>query len=47
MSAYKSDTMILDMYFDRNEDAIKETDKKYGAYLLSLGKNILHNREDS
>lgn len=47
MSAYKSDTMILDMYFDRNENAIKETDKKYGAYLLSLGKNILNNREDS
>ena len=47
MSAYKSDTLIIEMYFDRDENAIKETDKKYGAYLLKLGRNILYNRCDS
>ena len=41
------DEKIIDMYFDRNEEAISETDKKYGAYLCTLGMNILNNREDT
>ena len=27
------DSMILDMYFARSQNAIEETDKKYGKYL--------------
>ena len=41
------DEKIIDMYFDRNEKAISETDKKYGTYLCTLGMNILNNREDT
>ncbi len=26
------DSQILDLYFERSEDAIRETDRKYGAY---------------
>ena len=35
------------MYFDRDERAIAETDRKYGAYLCTLGMNILDNKQDT
>ena len=35
------------MYFARNEDAITETEKKYGVYLVAIAYNILKNSEDS
>lgn len=41
------DAQIIDLYFDRNEMAIEETDKKYGPYCHSIAVNILQNREDS
>ena len=41
------DTQIIDLYFARSEEAIVETDRKYGAYLYSIAYNILTNREDS
>ena len=41
------DEDIIEMYFDRDERAISETDKKYGAYLCTLGMNILDNRQDT
>jgi len=41
------DNKIVELYFQRNADAIKETDNKYGLYCFSIAKNILHNKEDS
>ena len=41
------DAQILDLYFARSEQAIKETDLKFGRYCLTIAYNILHNNEDS
>ena len=41
------DAKILDLYFARDEDAIRETDTAYGKRLHILAKNILQNREDA
>ena len=41
------DKEILDLYFARNEEAIRETDVKYGHYCFSVAWNILFDREDS
>jgi RNA polymerase sigma-70 factor (ECF subfamily) len=41
------DSVILDLYRARSESAISETAKKYGAYCLSIAKNILHSSRDS
>lgn len=41
------DFRILDLYFDRNESAIEETDKKYGRYCRSISYNILSSHEDA
>lgn len=41
------DTEILDLYFDRNEQAIAETQNKYGTYCFSIAYHILHDQEDS
>ena len=41
------DTEILDLYFDRNEQAIVETQTKYEHYCFSIAFNILHEKEDS
>lgn len=41
------DDQILDLYFDRNEAAITETDLKYRRYCEKIANNILGNREDS
>lgn len=41
------DAQIIDLYFDRNENAIKETDIKYGTYCHGIAMNILHSPEDS
>lgn len=41
------DKRIVELYFERNESAIKETDLKYGAYCYAVSNNILHNNEDS
>ena len=41
------DTAIIDLYFKRSEQAIVETDTKYGGYCYSIAYNILSNREDS
>lgn len=42
-----TDEQIIALYFDREETAISETDKKYGTYLLTIARNVLHTREDS
>jgi len=41
------DEKILDMFFDRNEDAIQETAQKYGNYCMTIANNILRNRQDA
>ena len=41
------DLKIIELYFERNEQAIKETDIKYGKLCHSISFNILKNREDS
>ena len=41
------DNAIIDLYFKRSEQAITETDTKYGSYCYSIAYNILSNREDS
>lgn len=42
-----TDETIIDMYFARNEEAIRESDVKYGAYCLAVADNILADREDA
>ena len=41
------DEQIVDLYWDRNEDAIRQTQVKYGSYLYKVADNILANLEDS
>ena len=41
------DLKIIELYFERDEQAIKETDKKYGKLCHSIAYNILKNNEDS
>jgi len=40
------DKKIIDLFFARDEDAIRETGNKYGAKLNALAKNILESAED-
>lgn len=41
------DNRIVELYFSRDERAIKETKAKYGRLLLSVAYGILGNRSDS
>ena len=41
------DAQIVDLYFDRNEQAIGETAAKYGNYCFSIAFNILAHRGDA
>ncbi len=41
------DLRIIELYFARDEQAIKETDAKYGKLCHSIAFNILNNHEDS
>ncbi len=41
------DLQIINLYFERNENAIKETEIKYGKLCLSIARNILDNEADS
>ena len=41
------DAQILDLYWERQEQAIYETQKAYGNYCYSIAWNILYSREDS
>ena len=41
------DTEILDLYWDRKEEAIVETQKAYGGYCYSIAWHILYDKEDS
>lgn len=41
------DKLIIDLYWDRSESAISETDVKYGRLCYSIAHNVLDNKEDS
>ena len=41
------DIRIIELFFARNEQAIKETDIKYGRLCFSVANKILENTEDS
>ncbi len=41
------DREIIQLYWDRNEQAIPATYEKYGKYCTSIAKNILGNNEDA
>ena len=42
-----SDEQIIEQYWQRNSDAIQETDNKYGRLLLDVAYNILYDSSDS
>ena len=42
-----TDAQIIELYWARNEDAIKETDLAYGTKLHILADRIVQNREDA
>ena len=41
------DELIVQLYWDRSENAISETDRKYGAYCNSIAYGILQSKEDA
>ena len=42
-----TDTEIIELYRSRSENAVRESDRKYGAYCFAVADNILNSREDS
>lgn len=44
---YLTDEKIIEMYFSRNEAAIKATSDKYSSYCFKIADNILKNHSDS
>lgn len=41
------DKMIVDLYWERSEDAISETEKKYGKYCHAVAFNVLGSNLDA
>lgn len=41
------DSQIVDLYWERNEQAIRAAASKYGDYCYSIAYNILRSREDA
>lgn len=41
------DERIVELYWQRDESAIHETEQKYGPYLTKIAYNILSDLEDS
>lgn len=41
------DSQIIALYWQRDEQAIVETDAKYGSYCMKISQNILSDRADS
>ena len=42
-----TDQTIIDLFWQRSEDAIRNTSQKYGTYLTKIAMNILHYYEES
>lgn len=41
------DERIIGLYFARDEQALAETDRKYGSYCRAIAERILKNRQDT
>ena len=41
------DQAIIDLYWARKEQALEESDRKYGGFCRTIAYNILHSLEDS
>lgn len=41
------DGRIVELYWQKNADAITESSRKYGAYCFAIADRILHSREDA
>ena len=41
------DKSIIELYWQRNEEAIRQTQLKYGRYCYAIAHNILRSREDA
>ena len=41
------DVQIIELYWQRSEDAIGETSRKYGPYCHTIAHNILHSARDA
>ncbi len=41
------DSRIIELFFERNEAALREVSEKYGAYCASIARCILKNREEA
>ena len=41
------DKKIIDLFFERSENAIKELDLKYGKLFFNLSNNIVNNKQDA
>ena len=44
--AAMSDEQIVELYWQRDERAIRETDRKYQHFLLTVAHNILRDAQD-
>lgn len=42
-----TDSQMIALFWDRNEDAIRETDRAYGRKLFVLSDKILHSHQDA
>lgn len=41
------DEIIVELYWQRDESALRETEIKYGSYLSKVSFNILSDKEDA
>lgn len=41
------DSRIVELYWQKNSEAIVVSEEKYGSYCHTIAENILHNREDA
>ncbi len=41
------DSQIIELYWQRNEAALAETQRKYGQYCYAIANSILYNNEDA
>lgn len=41
------DAQIIELFFDRDEEAVRRLEEKYGPYCFQIAWNVLNNREDS
>lgn len=46
-TVFPSDEAIVALYWDRDETAIRETDRKYRGYLYTIACNIVQDEQDS